>query len=131
MRPERFADYLALTGDDVDNIPGVPGVGHRTAASLMKAFDSLDEMYGDLERVAQLKLRGAGTLAQKLTEHRDAVFLSRRLTRIACDLKLGIDAEGLRRRMPNLAALDGLYDELGFGPFLRRQGERLVQLPLA
>jgi DNA polymerase I len=131
VRPERFADYLALTGDDVDNIPGVPGVGHRTAASLMKAFDSLDEMYGDLERVAQLKLRGAGTLAQKLTEHRDAVFLSRRLTRIACDLKLGIDAEGLRRRMPNLAALDGLYDELGFGPFLRRQGERLVQLPLA
>ena len=131
VRPERFADYLALTGDDVDNIPGVPGVGHRTAASLMKAFDSLDAMYGDLERVAQLKLRGAGTLAQKLTEHRDAVFLSRRLTRIACDLKLGIDAEGLRRRMPNLAALDGLYDELGFGPFLRRQGERLVQLPLA
>jgi DNA polymerase I len=131
VRPERFADYLALTGDDVDNIPGVPGVGHRTAASLMKAFVSLDEMYGDLERVAQLKLRGAGTLAQKLTEHRDAVFLSRRLTRIACDLKLGIDAEGLRRRMPNLAALDGLYDELGFGPFLRRQGERLVQLPLA
>jgi 5'-3' exonuclease len=131
VAPERFADYLALTGDDVDNIPGVPGVGHRTAASLMKAFESLDEMYGDLPRVAQLKLRGAGTLAQKLTEHRESVFLSRQLTRIACDLKLGTDAEGLRRRMPNLAALDGLYDELGFGPFLRRQGERLVQLPLA
>ena len=131
VRPERFADYLALTGDDVDNIPGVPGVGHRTAASLMKVFESLDEMYGDLTRVAQLKLRGAGTLAQKLTEHREAVFLSRQLTRIACDLKLGTDAEGLRRRMPNLAALDGLYDELGFGAFLRRQGERLVQLPLA
>jgi 5'-3' exonuclease len=131
VRPERFADYLALTGDDVDNIPGVPGVGHRTAASLMKVFESLDEMYGDLQRVGQLKLRGAGTLAQKLTEHREAVFLSRQLTRIACDLKLGTDAEGLRRRMPNLAALDGLYDELGFGPFLRRQGERLVQLPLA
>ena len=65
--PERFADYLALTGDDVDNIPGVPGVGHETAASLMKAFDSLDDLYGNLERVAQLKLRGAGTLAQKLT----------------------------------------------------------------
>ena len=48
VAPERFADYLALTGDDVDNIPGVPGIGHRTAASLMKAFGSLDEMYGDL-----------------------------------------------------------------------------------
>ena len=129
--PERFADYLALTGDDVDNIPGVPGIGHRTAASLMKTFGSLDEMYGDLGRVAQLKLRGAGTLAQKLTEHREAVYLSRRLTRIACDLELGIGMEGLRRRLPNMPALSGLYDHLGFGPFLRRQGERLTQLPVA
>jgi 5'-3' exonuclease len=131
VRPERFADYLALTGDEVDNIPGVPGVGHRTAASLMKAFQSLEDLYEDLGRVARLKLRGAGTLAQKLTAHREAVFLSRQLTRIACDLQLDVDADGLRRRIPNLAALGDLYDELGFGPFLRRQGERLVQLPLA
>ncbi len=52
VRPERFADYLALTGDEVDNIPGVPGIGHRTAASLMHAFSSLDELYADLARVA-------------------------------------------------------------------------------
>ena len=129
--PERFADYLALTGDEVDNIPGIPGVGHHTAASLMKAFRSLEELYEDLERVGQLKLRGAGTLAQKLSAHREAVFLSRQLTRIACDLKLEVDADGLRRRIPNLAALGDLYDELNFGAFLRRQGERLVQLPLA
>jgi DNA polymerase I len=129
VAPERFADYLALTGDDVDNIPGVPGVGHRTAASLMKCFASLDEMYGDLGRVAGLKLRGAGALARKLTEHRETVYLSRQLTRIACDLKLGIEPEGLRRRTPDLTGLAGLYDHLGFGPFLRRQGERLAQLP--
>jgi 5'-3' exonuclease len=129
VAPERFADYLALTGDDVDNIPGVPGVGHRTAASLMQAFGSLEELYGDLGRVAQLKLRGAATLARKLTEHRDAVYLSRRLTRIACDLQLGAGVEGLQRGLPDLAALGGLYDHLGFGPFLRRQGERLAQLP--
>ena len=78
VAPERFADYLALTGDEVDNIPGVPGIGHRTAASLMKAFGSLDEIFEDLSRVAQLKCRGAGTLAQKLTEHRDKLYLSRR-----------------------------------------------------
>jgi DNA polymerase-1 len=88
-------------------------------------------MYEDLGRVAQLKLRGAGTLAQKLTEHREAVYLSQRLTRIACDLQLGIGMEGLRRRAPNMPALSGLYDHLGFGPFLRRQGERLKQLPVA
>ena len=131
VAPERFADYLALTGDDVDNIPGVPGVGHRTAVSLMQAFASLDELYGDLSRVQKLKIRGAGTLAQRLTEHRERVYLSRQLTRIACHLKLGAGSEELRRGMPNLPALHGLYDTLGFGPFLRRQGERLAQLPFA
>src|SRR5438270_9630945 len=70
VRPERFADYLALTGDEVDNIPGVPGIGHKTAASLMKAFDSLDEMYADLSRVTGLKLRGARTLSDRLREYR-------------------------------------------------------------
>jgi len=127
--PERFADYLALTGDEVDNIPGVPGVGHRTAASLMKAFGSLDELYADLGGIARLKLRGAATLALRLSEHRESVYLARRLTRIACDLPLAVAAEGLRRRLPDMSALSRLYDELGFGPLLRRQGERLAQLP--
>jgi DNA polymerase I len=130
VQPERFADYLALTGDEVDNIPGVPGIGHRTAASLMKAFGSLDEIFEDLERVAQLKCRGAGTLAQRLTEHRESLYLSRRLTHIACDVKLDTGIESLRRASPDLPALSGLYDQLGFGPFLRRQSQRLAQLPV-
>jgi len=131
VAPESFADYLALTGDDVDNIPGVPGIGHRTAASLMKAFGSLERMYGDLPGVARLKLRGAASLPQKLADHRDSVYLSRQLTRIACDLKLGIDSSGLARRTPDMPALSHFYDQLGFGPFLRAQGARLAQLPAA
>jgi DNA polymerase I len=132
VQPERFADYLALTGDDVDNIPGVPGIGHRTAVSLMRAFASLDELYGDLARVALLKVRGAATLGARLEQHRESVYLARRLTHIACDLPLGgVGPEGLRRRAPDMPALSELYDELGFGPFLRRQGERLAQLPLS
>jgi 5'-3' exonuclease len=131
VRPERFADYLALAGDESDNIPGVPGVGHRTAASLMKAFASLDELYDDLERVARLKIRGAGTLGARLAEHRESVYLAQRLTRISCDLPLGVGSEGLRRRAPDLPGLSRLYDRLGFGPFLRTQGARLAQLPAA
>src|ERR1700757_2998872 len=106
--PERFADYLALTGDEVDNIPGVPGIGHRTGASLMRAFGSLEELYADLPRVARLKLRGAAGLAVRLGEHREAVFLARRLTRIACNLRLEVAAAALRRRPPDLAALSQL-----------------------
>ncbi|HXB17765.1 MAG TPA: 5'-3' exonuclease H3TH domain-containing protein [Steroidobacteraceae bacterium] len=131
VAPERFADYLALAGDESDNIPGVPGVGHRTAASLMKAFASLDDLYDDLERVARLKIRGAGTLGARLAEHRESVYLAQRLTRIACDLPLGVGAAGLVRRAPDLAGLSRLYDGLGFGPFLRAQGARLAQLPAA
>ena len=131
VAPERFADYLALTGDSTDNIPGVPGIGHRTAAILMKAFASLDELYADLARVASLPLRGAGTLGSRLAAHRESVYLARQLTRIACDLSLGASASTLRRRLPDLPALAELYDRLGFGPFLRRQGERLAQLPEA
>ncbi|HEV2286589.1 MAG TPA: 5'-3' exonuclease H3TH domain-containing protein [Steroidobacteraceae bacterium] len=131
VRPERFADYLALAGDESDNIPGVPGVGHRTAASLMKAFASLDDLYEDLDGVAELKIRGAGTLGARLAEHRESVFLARRLTRISCDLPLGVGAAGLARRKPDLPGLGRFYDVLGFGPFLRQQGARLAQLPAA
>jgi 5'-3' exonuclease len=129
VAPERFADYLALTGDEVDNIPGVPGIGHHTAASLMKAFGSLDELYADLAGVASLRLRGAATLGARLEAHRESVYLARRLTRIACDLSLGVEADGLKRRLPDLAAVGELYDRLGFGPFLRRQAGRLAQMP--
>jgi 5'-3' exonuclease len=127
--PERFADYLALMGDTVDNIPGIPGVGPKTAAALMREFASLDELYGDLDRVVGLKMRGALALGTRLREHREAAFLARRLTAIACDVPLELGSDGVRRRLPDLAALTGFYDVQGFGPFLRRQGERLAQLP--
>jgi DNA polymerase-1 len=96
----------------------------------MKEFESLDELYADLGRVAALKLRGAKTLSDRLREHRESAYLARQLTRITCDMELGVGVEGLRRRPPDVSALGGLYDHLGFGPFLRRQGDRLAQLPM-
>lgn len=131
VRPEHFADWLALTGDAVDNIPGVPGIGPRTAAELMKAFGSVDALYADLGRVARLKLRGAGSLGQRLGAHRDAVYLSRQLTSIRCDLPLEASADALRRRAPQRDALGALYDRMGFGPLLRQQAARIAQLEAA
>ena len=129
--PERFADYLALMGDSVDNIPGIPGIGPKTAAALMKEFASLDDLYGDLDRVVGLKMRGALAVGARLKEHREAAYLARQLTGIACDVPLEVGSDGLRRRAPDLDALTRFYDMQGFGPFLRRQGERLAQLPVA
>src|SRR2546423_6878808 len=127
VRPERFADYLALTGDEVDNIPGVPGIGHRTAASLMKAFDSLDEMYADLSRVARLKLRGAGSLGARLSAHRESVYLARQLTRIACDLTLEVAACGLSRALPTIPARPSLTARPASGRFLGGKASRLAR----
>ena len=126
VRPERMADFLALTGDAVDNIPGVPGVGPKTAAALLSAFASLEELYDGLHRVGGLPIRGAGKLAVKLGEHREAAYLARRLTVIACDMPIECSLETLRRRKPDLEALGAFYDRQKFGRALRRQAERLA-----
>ncbi len=127
VRPERMADFLALTGDTVDNSPGVPGVGPKTAAALLAAFGSLEAIYAGLDRVATLPVRGAAKLAAKLAEHREAAYFARRLTIIACDMPLEFELETLRRRKPDLAGLGEFYDRNRFGAALRRQAERLSQ----
>lgn len=126
VRPERMADFLALTGDAVDNIPGVPGVGPKTAAALLSAFASLEELYDGLDRVGRLPIRGAGKLAAKLAEHREAAYFARRLTAIACDMPLDVSLDSLRRRAPDLAAIESFCERHRFGPALRRQAERLA-----
>jgi 5'-3' exonuclease len=129
VEPERFADYLALTGDSVDNIKGVPGVGPKTAAVLMREFASLEELYDNLEQVARLPIRGAGKLGAKLREHRAAAFLARQLTEIACNMPLDVAHETLTRRKPDLTGLMAFFDRHNFGPMLRKQTERLLALP--
>lgn len=126
VRPERMADFLALTGDKVDNIPGVPGVGKKTASALLQHFSSIDEIYARLEDVATLKLRGAKGLAARLDEHRDAAYLARELTRIPDDIDLGIKERDLRRSPPDLARLDALFDEHGIGRSVREQAARIA-----
>jgi len=75
--PERMADYQALVGDKVDNIPGVPGVGPKTASALLQEFGSLEELFDDLDAVGGLPIRGAAGVAKRLSEHREAAFLAR------------------------------------------------------
>ncbi len=82
VRPEQFADYLALVGDPVDDVPGVPGVGAKSAAALLQAFGDLDRIAINLERVGELGLRGAARLQQRLEQHWQTVELARELTRL-------------------------------------------------
>jgi 5'-3' exonuclease len=125
--PERMADYLALTGDAVDNIPGVPGVGPKTAGVLMTHFATIDDLYDNLAAVPALPIRGALRIREQLAQHRSAAFLARELTRIACDVPLPVDEDLTARSRPHLARLAAFYDGAGFGAALRRQAERIGQ----
>jgi len=128
VQPERMACFLALMGDAVDNIPGVPGVGRKTASTLFNHFESLAHLYDDLDRVLKIKLRNAGFVCGQLRDYRESAFLARRLTEIACDMPMDVDVAQLRRRPPDLGALNSLYDTVGFGRLLRNQAERIAGL---
>ncbi len=124
--PELIADFLALMGDSVDNIPGVPGIGRKTAAELFAVFGSLDELYANLGRLPSLKLRGAAALAARLLAHKDAAYLARRLTGIVCDMPLEFTLEQLRPRPPDIVRLESFFDTHGFGNILRQQVRRIA-----
>ena len=126
VAPERMADYLALCGDSVDNVPGVPGVGPKTAAALMGQYASLDELFAGLDTVATLPLRGAAALPARLRLHREAAFLAQSLTRIACDAPLAARRADLQRRLPDLSGIASFCDSQGFGSMLPRQAQRLA-----
>ncbi len=126
--PEQIADFLALAGDAVDNIKGVPGVGKKTAEKLLQHFNSLDEIYANLDKVHEVNVRGSKTLGAKLKTHREDAFLARQLTGIACDAPIE-DAETLLQPSPpKLGDINALYDEAGIGMALRRQAERVSDI---
>lgn len=128
VRPERMACFLALMGDAVDNIPGVPGIGRKTASTLFHHFESLAQLYDDLDRVLKIKIRNGDFVCGQLRDYRESAFLARQLTEIACDMPLDVGMAQLRRRPPDLDALNAFYDTVGFGRLLRNQAERIAAL---
>ncbi|WP_122258909.1 DNA polymerase I [Pseudomonas syringae] len=132
--PEHIIDYLALMGDKVDNIPGVPGVGEKTAVGLLVGVGGgIKELYERLETVATLPIRGAKTLAAKLEEHRAMAFLSYELATIKIDVPLDIELDQLHCGEPDRDKLMELYAELEFKSWIedlqrdaKRAGQELV-----
>ncbi len=132
--PEHIIDYLALMGDKVDNIPGVPGVGEKTAAGLLVGINGgLKELYANLDKVAALPLRGAKSLPAKLEEHKEMAFLSYELATIKIDVPLDIELDALHCGEPDREALMALYTELEFKSWItdlqrdaRQEGAEVV-----
>ena len=117
--PELIIDYLALMGDKVDNIPGVPGVGEKTALGLLTGVGGgLDVIYNSLDKVPELPIRGAKKLPEKLEEHKEMAYLSYQLATIKLDVPLEVQVDALQPSAANREALIELYREMEFKSWL-------------
>lgn len=117
--PELIIDYLALMGDKVDNIPGVPGVGEKTAVSLIQGLGSIKSIYENLDKVADLGFRGSKSMAAKLEEHKEQLELSYDLATIKLDVDHQIDDQNMLLSAPDNDALAELFKECEFKRWLK------------
>jgi DNA polymerase I len=111
--PERVVDYMALLGDNIDNIPGAKGIGEKGAAELIKKYGNVEKALDQADEVPNKRYREA------LQQQREQVMMSKQLAKIATDLPLKLDLNVLERREPDVAALGTLYRELGFNSLLK------------
>jgi len=118
LPPELIIDFLALMGDKVDNIPGVPGVGEKTALALLQNLGGIDAIYQNLEAVRSLDFRGAKKMPEKLAENKELAELSYLLATIKCDVELDISVEQLLNETPDRDQLFDLFTRLEFRNWL-------------
>ncbi|MCB1689404.1 MAG: DNA polymerase I [Halioglobus sp.] len=119
--PSLIIDFLALMGDKVDNIPGVPGVGEKTALGLIQGLGGLDDIYANLDKVAELSFRGAKTMAAKLEREKDSAYLSYLLATIKTDVPLEFRPEQLENAPPDRDALVDWFTRMEFRSWLDEQ----------
>lgn len=125
----QIADYLALTGDAVDNIPGVTGIGAKSAAILLAHFGSLDVLLTRIDEVAFLRMRGAAQMAVRLREQREHALLWRQLSTIALDAPVDSAEPDFIRAGADAGMLEALSESLRFGPMTRRRLRIAAGLP--
>ena len=115
VKPGQIADKLALTGDKVDNIPGIPHIGSKTAANLLRKFGSLENLRKNLTEVGRMKFRYAGRVQQSLIEHEPILDISSRLTRINCEVESMREVD-IERKSPDKKQLSKMMSEQAMDP---------------
>src|SRR5688500_9681163 len=124
VTPDRVIDVLALIGDASDNVPGVKGIGEKTAIPLIQQFGTLEGLYENIDKVDKAGVK------KKLLEHRDLAFLSKELVTIRCDIPIDVSYEQLCLDQPDIKGLHRMYDELGFKSLAKRYQEMAIdELP--
>ncbi|QHB30770.1 DNA polymerase I [Yersinia canariae] len=116
--PELIIDFLALMGDSSDNIPGVPGVGEKTAQALLQGLGGLDALFSNLDKIATLTFRGAKTMSAKLEQNKDVAYLSYKLATIKTDVELDVTCDELKVSAPDDEQLHQLFSRYEFKRWL-------------
>ncbi|MEO0368038.1 MAG: 5'-3' exonuclease H3TH domain-containing protein [Pseudomonadota bacterium] len=111
--PENIQDFLGLCGDAVDNIPGVPGVGPKTATALLQAFGTLESVYDNLDQIESLAFRGAKTMAKKIAPHESQALLSKQLATVSYEAPVQVSGDILKRGAPAIGEFKELSQLLG------------------
>jgi len=119
VAPEQVIEVMGLMGDPVDNIPGVKGIGEKTAIALIQQFQTLENLFDHLAEVEQMKLRGAARVRNILAEGKQAAYLSRDLATVKRDVPIDMGLESLRARSPDIDKARILFTELGFTNLLK------------
>jgi 5'-3' exonuclease len=124
VRADQILDFLALTGDSVDNIPGVRGVGPKAATALLGEFEDLAAIYDDLEKVETLPVRGAKGLRKKLEEGRDMAEMSRKLVELEFEAPCELCADDIRYRGADSNEIEAFAEQWGLGRVASRVPRR-------
>lgn len=125
--PEQLVDYLALVGDAVDDIPGVAGVGAKTAQALLQWGGDIENIFRQMPDIASLPIRGSKGLAQKLIDHTEQIAVSRCLAQIIIDAEIDLKVGALTRSTPCVEACDDFCERMGFGQPIRKKFNQLVE----
>ena len=123
-RTEQIIDYLGLMGDAVDNIPGVPGVGAKTASKLLKEFGSMDGIYANTDKIK-------GKLREKIEDNKEQAYMSKHLATIITDVPVEFSEKSLTREEPNKEKINQLFTELEFRALSKRVFKETMSAPVS
>jgi DNA polymerase-1 len=119
VRPDQVVDYMAILGDKIDNVPGIPGIGEVTAAALVRRFGTVEEMLGRPDEIPAAVARGGEKVREKIVANADRIRTNRRLVALRCDLVLPFAPETFGRRPPDDGRVRSLFAELEFSRLLK------------
>lgn len=119
VEPEKVVEVMGLMGDSTDNIPGVKGIGEKTAIALIQRYHSLENLFDHLDELETTGLKGVERIRKALVAGKEAAFLSRELATVRTDVPIRVDLAGLRYHGPRREKLHGIFTELEFTNLLK------------